>query len=75
MLGVAGEISTRISVACDTVSVVEPLTVPSVAVMVGVPTDMVVAKPWSVVPLEIVAAPDDELQVTMVVTSGVELSS
>jgi hypothetical protein len=63
------------SVAVVTVSKVEPLTGPLVALIVAVPFVWVLAVPWEPVALEIEATASlDELQVTWVVKSWVEPS-
>jgi hypothetical protein len=56
----AGVTAIDTNTACPTLNVADPLIVPDVAVIVAVPTPCPPAKP----PLPILAAVDDELQVT-----------
>src|SRR5215472_14091658 len=70
--GLAGATVMDWSVAEVTVSTVDPLIEPSVALMVVVPAATVLATPWDPAALEIVAAAVlDEAQVTCVVRSCV----
>ncbi len=75
MLGLVGLTATETSVAAVIVSVVEPETLPDVAVIVVVPVPTAVASPFEPAALLIVAAAVlDELQVTAAVRFCVELS-
>ena len=75
MLGFSGVIATETSVATVTVKSVVPETLPSVAVIVVVPTATELASPSLPAALLIVAVPGLlELQVTAVVRSCVVLS-
>ena len=75
MLGLVGVTSMDVSVAAVTVNVVDPETLPRVAVMVLLPTATDVAKPMELVALLMVALVIlEELQVTDAVISCVVLS-
>src|SRR5678809_366323 len=75
MLSAAGVTSIDISIASVTVKLVLPLTAPLVADTVVLPTPAVVAKPFEPAALLTVAtALSEDVQVTCVVRSCVELS-
>ena len=75
MLGLVGVTSMDVSVAAVTVNVVDPETLPRVAVMVLLPTATDVARPMELVALLMVALVIlEELQVTDAVISCVVLS-
>lgn len=68
ILGFAGLIAIETSFAVDTVSVVDPLTVPDTALMVVLPVATLLATPCALMPA---TAPEDELQRTDVLMSCV----
>ena len=75
MLGLVGVTAMDTSVAGVTVSVVDPVILPDVAVIVVEPAATDVARPFEPAALLMVATPTaDEPQVTAVVRSCVELS-
>ena len=75
MLGVTGDTSIDSSVAAVTVNVVLPVTVPLVADTLVLPTPAVVARPFvPEVLLTVATPPFEDVQVTCVVRSCVELS-